>query len=200
MPSSGGHERLVDAAWHVLERTGFEGFKVASVIRAAGVSTKTFYRFFASKDELLIELLRDETRRGAARIERLVGDANAPGLRVRAWIEASMSAAAHPELRARAQLFSGLSQRVQQHPDVFAEIRGQLIAPLVSAIEDGVRVGELVSADPVADARRIQDMCRSAVLDIVTGDGGEEPSGIIASIQGFALRALAVPPSASRRG
>ena len=192
-----GRERLVDAAWDVLERTGFEGFKVASVIRAAGVSTKTFYRYFDSKNDLFVELLRDEARRGSARIERLVGDVEGPAERVRAWIDATMSAAARPELRARAQLFSGLCQRRLDHPEVYAEIRGQLIAPLVAAIEDGVRLAELASPDAVADAARIHDMCRSALADIVTGDGRDDVGDIIAGIQDFAMRALATTRSRS---
>src|SRR4051812_47980450 len=62
-PTPDEADRLVRAAWDVLARTGFEGFKVASVIRAAGSSTKGFYRHFASKDEMLLALLIDETNR-----------------------------------------------------------------------------------------------------------------------------------------
>lgn len=183
-------ERLIAAAWDVLKRTDFDGFKVASVIRKAGVSTKTFYRYFASKDEMLVELLRDEARRGSARISRLVGGIDDPELCIRAWIDATMSAAALPELRARTELFSGLARQRVGPPSVFADIRGELIAPLIAAIEDGVRSGRFTSADSAADAARIHGMCNSAVTDIVAGDGATDPDEIIGSIHDFALRAL----------
>lgn len=190
--SARAHERLIAAAWDVLERTGFDGFKVASVIRKAGVSTKTFYRCFASKDELFVELLRDEAKRGSARIGRLVGAIADPELCIRTWIDATMSAAASPELRSRTELFAGLAGQGVAPPSALAEIRGELVAPLIAAIDDGVMGGRFASADSTADAIRILGMCRSAIVDIVAGDGSIDPDEIIGSIQDFTLRALAV--------
>jgi AcrR family transcriptional regulator len=184
-----GRERLMTAAWQVLERTGFAGFKVASVLRAAGASTTTFYRHFDSKDALFVELLRDEARRGAARIERLVAEAGDPPQAVRAWIAANMSAAASPTLRPRARLFAGLSEHVEGHPQAFAEVRDLLMRSLVSAIEAGVLAGQLTSADVHDDALRIQGLARAAIADLLAGVEAD-PETVVSSVQGFALRAL----------
>ena len=190
MDDDSGRERLITAAWQVLARTGFAGFKVASVIRAAGASTTTFYRHFDSKDALFVELLRDEARRGAARIERIVADAGDPVAAVRAWIAANMSAAASPALRPRARLFAGLGEHVEGHPEAFAEVRDLLLRPLIAAIEAGVRAGQLTSADVRDDAVRIQGLSRSAIGDLLVGVDAVDPDAVVASVQRFALRAL----------
>jgi AcrR family transcriptional regulator len=187
---SDGRDRLVAAAWEVLARTGFAGFKVASVIRAAGASTTTFYRYFDSKDALFVDLLLDETRRGSARIQRLVSGATGATEAVRAWVAATMSAAARPELRARARLFASLGDQVQDHPQAIAETRQMLVAPLLRAIEAGSATGELQSADPASDATCIHRMCRSALTDLLNGISDEDTAQVIARVQDFAIRAL----------
>jgi AcrR family transcriptional regulator len=62
MDAAIARDRVVASAWQVLEPTGFEGFEVADVIRTAGASTKTFYRWFESKDALFTELLPSAAR------------------------------------------------------------------------------------------------------------------------------------------
>jgi AcrR family transcriptional regulator len=58
--------RLLDAAWDVAGRSGFEGVEVQLVVRRAGVAARTFYRSSPDEDELLLALLRDEVARAAA--------------------------------------------------------------------------------------------------------------------------------------
>ena len=61
-------ERLLRSAKQVLERSGWWGFKVESVLRQAGLSTRSFYRHFEKKSDLLVALLEMEfeQRRGMA--------------------------------------------------------------------------------------------------------------------------------------
>ena len=44
---------LISAAMRLFERKGYEQTTVAEIAAAAGVSTKTFFNYFASKDEVL---------------------------------------------------------------------------------------------------------------------------------------------------
>src|SRR5690349_16193881 len=57
-------ERLLDAARELANETGSAGFTVAQVAGRAGVSLKGFYRSFASKDDLLVALLEEDSRLG----------------------------------------------------------------------------------------------------------------------------------------
>lgn len=182
--------RLVDAAWHVLARTGFEGFKVASVIRATGVSTRTFYRCFSSKDDLFVELLADESRRASERISRIVAAETDPHAKVSAWISAIMSAATMPDLLPRARLFTNLGDRIDGHPELFSELRSRLLPPLADAISEGCAAGTMTSADPLADAATINWLCRAAIADIVRGRCDEDAATVISQVQGLCLRAL----------
>lgn len=57
--------RLVAAARELANETGSAAFTVAQVARRAGLSLKSFYRCFRGKDDLLLALLRDDSRLGA---------------------------------------------------------------------------------------------------------------------------------------
>lgn len=46
---------LADAAWELFGRKGYEATSVAEIARAAGVSRRTFFRYYASKEDVLIE-------------------------------------------------------------------------------------------------------------------------------------------------
>jgi AcrR family transcriptional regulator len=52
-------QRLIDAAERVFERHGWGGANVQAIVREAGMSTRSFYEFFDSKDELAVALARD---------------------------------------------------------------------------------------------------------------------------------------------
>ena len=185
-----GREELIATAWQVLDRTGFEGFKVASVMRAAGTSARVFYRHFDSKDDLLVELLRDESRRGAMRIDRLVEATDTATEAVRLWIAASTSAAAMPKLQPRTRLFANLTQRLEGHQEAIAESREMLRRSLLAAIEAGCRSGEFTSPDPLGDTIRIQSLCGAVINDLLQYRTTDDPAMLIAGVQEFTLRAL----------
>lgn len=46
---------LSDAAWELFGRKGYEATSVAEIARAAGVSRRTFFRYYASKEDVLVE-------------------------------------------------------------------------------------------------------------------------------------------------
>jgi len=60
--------RTLEGLASLLERSGFEGFKVQLVLREAGVSARAFYRHFGDKDELMLALLQEEMARAGAHI------------------------------------------------------------------------------------------------------------------------------------
>jgi len=63
-------QELIGAAMRLFEERGYEQTTVAEIASAAGVSTKTFFNYFASKDEVLFPHLSRRIDAAVALIER----------------------------------------------------------------------------------------------------------------------------------
>src|SRR3954465_13892271 len=81
------YRRILDAAWKTLRRSGYEGVKLRSVLRAADVPVGRFYRRFAGQDGLLLALLREELRRATTALHEQTR-VGTPTERVTAWVDA----------------------------------------------------------------------------------------------------------------
>lgn len=66
---------LIRAAMRLFEERGYEETTVAEIASAAGVSTKTFFNYFASKDEVLFPHLSRRIDAAVALIEQRGADA-----------------------------------------------------------------------------------------------------------------------------
>lgn len=52
-------QRLTEAAWRVFEETSEERVTVADIVRAAGMSSRSFYQHFSSKEDLIAQMVED---------------------------------------------------------------------------------------------------------------------------------------------
>jgi AcrR family transcriptional regulator len=196
-PHSGDGDRqaLIGAAWRVLERAGFEGFKVQRVMREAGVSARTFYRHFPDKDELLVELMRDEMARAGALLRAAVAAADDPVEQVRAWVGVIIGAAADPRRVARARLFSAQQPLFRRFPGQLGEGTQLLVAPLREAIARGVATGVFPWAEPDRDAALIAVLAGGEMVQSLAQVDAPDVEGVVARTTAFVVRALGVPPA-----
>src|SRR4051812_25426833 len=76
----------VAAARDLAAATGSSAFTVQQVVERAGGSLKSFYRHFEGKDDLLLALLEEDSRVGAALLADMIDRHRLGRLRIRAWI------------------------------------------------------------------------------------------------------------------
>jgi len=75
-------DQVVRAAWELFAENGFEATTVDQIAEAAGMSRRTFFRYFGGKDELILDkLLEVGDRVAAAFASRPAAEAAWPALR-----------------------------------------------------------------------------------------------------------------------
>lgn len=162
--------RLVDATYRVVERTGTFDPTVREILRESGLSNQAFYRHFRSKDELLVALLDDGRRRMGHYLERRIAAApDVPG-KIRAWVEGVLVQAADPAIAVRTRPFLAHQDRLAElFPDEHRSSGEALTAPLEAVLraayadlpaeEDGVE------RDVAADALTLARLTLACVQD-----------------------------------
>src|SRR3954451_3466058 len=82
---------LFEAAFTVMQRAGTPDVTVADILREADMSTRSFYRHFGSKDDLLLAMYRRESEAASAKLHAAVDAAPTPIAGLEAWIGAILS-------------------------------------------------------------------------------------------------------------
>ncbi len=130
----------MDAAAVVLARNGWWGFKVSGVLRQAHMSTRSFYRQFETKDDLLAALLERDLLRMAGVIESLIDPAAPIPDRIWQYVGALISWGLDDEFAKPAALFaSSYRGLLPQHPGLVERCLGALTAPLAEILAEGTR-------------------------------------------------------------
>ena len=106
--------RIVDATFALIERSGSLDPSMREILAEIGLSTQAFYRYFSSKDELMLALLDDGRRRLVDTLERRMARATEPAGQVRAWIEGVLAQAANATAAARTRPWVLSEQRLAE--------------------------------------------------------------------------------------
>lgn len=139
-------DELGEAALQLIARQGYEETTVDQIVAAAGVSRRTFFRYFASKEDVIIEFIGD------------VGDAIVAHL-------AGRPAAESPALALREAVKDVAAQALADFPEKsMALIRFTLTIPALRAswaarqdlLKDEVAAALAVRAGDGADPARMQ--------------------------------------------
>src|SRR5688500_4349136 len=150
---------IFDAAFTVMERNGYQDMAVADILAEAGVSTRSFYRHFGSKDELLRAMYRREAEAAAARLAERVTAAAAVSARagLEAWVDEVLSYGQHrAKARRAAVLGSAGALRAEGYAEEMAHAFRLQAEPLAEVLAAGRADGSFPWADPRADAMQIQ--------------------------------------------
>lgn len=129
--------RIVDATFDLIERTGELTPSLRDVLAETGLSTQAFYRYFESKDELLLVLLDSGHRALMGYLSHRMARVSRPELEVREWIAGVLAQAADPVAAARTRPFvvdeGRLAARFPaEHQASVDRLAGLLVPPLLA--------------------------------------------------------------------
>lgn len=160
---------LIGAGLRVIQRDGVAGATVAAVLTEAGLSTRAFYRHFASKDELLLAVYATESDAAAARLAARVKRAESPHAALEAWVTETLALAFSTRRAERTRTLLAEGRRLEaSHPGETARIVRSQLAPLAALLADGREQGVFPGAQPVDDARSIYAITMALVADRLT--------------------------------
>jgi AcrR family transcriptional regulator len=195
-------QRIVDATYRLIERTGGLDPSLREVLAEAGLSTQAFYRFFRSKDELMVVLLDDGRRRLLGYLEHRMGRATTPSGKVRAWVEGVLAQASNPEAAARTRPFLADQDRLAEaFPEEQQASVDLLVGLLVDCLGTLPRTGARQGGRRPADASRrdaeaiyrLTFATLHAHLAARTTPSGRDVEHLV----GFALRGAGAVPGAT---
>lgn len=188
---------IMAAAEELVAVHGFDALRLRDVSRRAGVSIGLIQYYFTTRDELLLETMRQASRHRAEQWTRLGNGPLGAGERLAAlldgsisdrhrcvvWLETCAASTRHPELR----------------PDV-EHTQNAWRAAMRAVVDDGVAAGEFVPTIPVEDVVvLIVGLIDGLMLATATEAGDDVVQGHRIRLLHEAARRLLPPPTRRRR-
>jgi AcrR family transcriptional regulator len=182
---------IIDAAYACLSSPHPGPVSVAAILDAAGLSTRAFYRHFASKDELFLAMLKRDSDAVARRLSRLaVETPGGPVAQLTAWVDYLLGLAYHPRRRAHAVVLGSDEVRVAKgYDEASAELRADRERILADVLRRGRDDGSFPLAEPERDAAAIHAIVDRAFAAPLLGVGPDRER-LVGYVVDFALRAL----------
>jgi AcrR family transcriptional regulator len=150
--------RIVDTTFSLIERTGSLDPSIRELLAEAGLSTQAFYRYFSSKDELMLALLDEGRRRLVETLERRMARSTDPTAQVRAWIEGVLAQASTTSAAARTRPWVLNEQRLAER---FPREQHASVELLVGLLHEPI---ERLTASKTLKSREDGDVAMAATL------------------------------------
>jgi AcrR family transcriptional regulator len=184
---------LLDAALVVMERNGYVDAAVADILREADLSTRSFYRHYESKDQLLCALFRREADAAAARLRAKVDAAATPRAALQAWIDEILSFGHHRVKAARVSVLgSPGAMKAEGYVDEMRHASEVLTGPLEALLRDGAADGSFPLADPANDAPLVRSVVWAAAGLNPAREKATSRTEAARQVRSFCERALGV--------
>jgi len=178
-------EEVLRCAWRLFAEQGFEATTIDQVAEAAGMSRRTFFRYFKGKDELILEKLVEAGERVAAALEARPAD-EAPWIALRRAFAVVVEASETHAEQSRA-----LRIMLRDEPSVSGSLEEwrrrwtELLAPIVVR-----RLPALRGSGPDVRAEALAGSAL-ACLDAAQTAWAERPGSSLSGLVDAAMRAVA---------
>jgi AcrR family transcriptional regulator len=180
-------QRLISAAEQVFGDLGYHDASIVKITEAAGVGQGTFYLYFASKQEIFDELVRDlnhrirhamaeQARQGTTRIEQEI-------LGFKGYLD---FAAQHPGL------YRIIRQSAFVSPEIFKWHYDRVSERYVAALREAIERRELGPIDPEVAAWALMALGETIGLRWIVWGDGHVPPHVVAEL-GRIVRAVLDP-------
>jgi AcrR family transcriptional regulator len=127
--------RIVETTFSLIEHTGSLDPSMREILAETGLSTQAFYRYFSSKDELMLALLDEGRRRLVETLQRRMARSDEAPAQVRAWIEGVVAQAGNTTAAARTRPWVLSEQRLAE---LFPQEQQASVQLLVGLLRDPV--------------------------------------------------------------
>jgi AcrR family transcriptional regulator len=189
-------QQLMDYATQRFAENGYHPTSVAEIVQGLGVGKGVFYWYFDSKEQLLLEILREAQHDLRRAQQQAIGDEDDPILRIELGLRASMRwSAQHRDVNKLIQ-FAATEDRFAP-----ALRKGQEVAvgDIIRIVKDGIDRGEIRDADPTMLAHAILGVT-AQLARIFIHERGAAAEEVADAAVAFVLEGLHVPePVAARR-
>lgn len=153
---------MLDAALRLIREKG-DSFTTQELVKEAGVALQTFYRYFATKDELLLAVIADAMTDACGRWADAARDLPDPVARLRFYVTAVIEVLDSEDGDGGTAKFV-VSTHWRLHrifPDELAEAEKPFVDLLLGEINAGIEAGLLAPADPEWAAWFVAELVRS---------------------------------------
>jgi TetR/AcrR family transcriptional regulator len=180
---------ILDAAHRLIEERG-DAFTTHELAKEAGVALQTFYRYFATKDELLLAVIGDVVATGTADHAKAASDLPDPIARLRYYITSALdSLEGEDDAAAAARFVVSVHWRLQRlFPNEVADAMRPFADLLLTEINAAVDAGLLRPANPERAAWFINELVRSVYHHYA--NASEKPPTVRDDLWQFCLSAL----------
>ncbi|WP_448625040.1 TetR/AcrR family transcriptional regulator [Geodermatophilus sp. URMC 64] len=148
---------LLDSAEVILARGGGRGFKVDAVLRHAHLSTRSFYRHFRTKNDLFVALIVRDMARLTERFVALTERPQPASTAVAEYVHLILDFAYGDGPAHTVPVYTTIWHELRaEYPQLFDDVEGRLLAPLVTLLRRGLDDGEFPRCVPEDDAYAIR--------------------------------------------
>lgn len=176
---------ILDAAYVALRDRG-QSFTIANILTAAGVSTRSFYRHFESKDALFAAMYLRDAQWAADRLAKRLVDARSAREAVGYWIDEIFSFTGSPR---RAERVSVLGSITGHGADTSKAVTSQGRALLTASLNEAIAAGAAAQEFDVSDIDVATELVAAATLH-AAGLAGPNRALDPSATTEFCLRAL----------
>lgn len=181
----------MEAAYRILATGEHATLSVADVLAEAGLSTRAFYRYFDSKDTLLLAMFRRDSDRVLADLQAAAAATPTAVEALRGWISGMLRLTADPRRRQRALVLdSSEVTRAKGYRAERARYEAAMDAVLTQILHRGRAEGSFPLARPSLDAHYLRAVLDQAVRDQVSAHSPTGADEAAAELFDFAVRVL----------